>query len=116
MGDEVTPGADFELDWLDRKLREEADYIDDAGFTAGVMQKLPARRASRSIRAFILICAAIVASGAAYLLSGGGRFIFEAFARAELFSPLTIFIAALAIGFVITCGAAYAALRRSEAL
>lgn len=115
MGDELeVRGA--ELDWLDQKLRDDAQYIDDRGFTAGVMQKLPARRASRSLRAFVLILAAIVASGATYLLSGGGRFIFEAFAQAGLFSPLTIFIAALAIGLAITGAAAYAALKRSEAL
>ena len=29
-------------DWLDRRLREEMPYIDDAGFTARVVQKLPA--------------------------------------------------------------------------
>jgi uncharacterized membrane protein YcjF (UPF0283 family) len=111
MGDEVT-----ELDWLDAKLREEAPYIDDAGFTATVMQKLPARRASRSLRSTILLATAVLASLCAYYLSGGGRFIYEAFARAELFSPLTIVIAALAIGVGITLAATYAAVRRSEAL
>ena len=30
-------------DWLDARLRDEAPYIDDAGFTARVVQKLPAR-------------------------------------------------------------------------
>ena len=116
MGDELKPEADTELDWLDQKLREEAPYIDDAGFTAGVMQKLPARRASRSLRAVILIVAAIVASGAAYILSGGGRFVFEAFAHAGLFSPLTIFLAALMIGLLMTGGAVFAALKRTDAL
>ena len=116
MGNEVTQGADFELDWLDRRLREEATYIDDAGFTANLMQKLPARRAARSVRSTILIATAVLASLCAYYLSGGGRFIYEAFARAELFSTLTIFIAALAVGVAVTVGAAYAAMRRSEAL
>ena len=116
MGDEVTEGADFETDWLDRRLREEAQYIDDAGFTANVMLKLPAHRATRSLRSTILIATAVLASLCAYYLSGGGRFIYEAFARAELFSPLTILVAGLAIGFAITVGAAYAAMRRSEAL
>ena len=116
MGDEVTQGADFELDSLDRRLREEASYIDDAGFTAHVMHKLPARRTTRSLRSTILIATAVLASLCAYYLSGGGRFIYEAFARAELFSTFTILIAALAIGLAVTVGAAYAAMRRSEAL
>ncbi|MFL6537685.1 MAG: hypothetical protein ACJ8JD_05845 [Chthoniobacterales bacterium] len=116
MGDEVTEGIDFELDWLDRRMREEAHYIDDAGFTANVMQKLPARRATRSLRATILVATAVLASLCAYYLSGGGRFIYEALARAELFSPLAIVIAALAVGVALTLGAAYAAMRRSEAL
>ena len=29
-------------DWLDRKLREAAPYIDDDGFTARVMEAIPA--------------------------------------------------------------------------
>lgn len=109
MGDELT-----ELGWLDAKLREEAPYIDDAGFTAGVMQKLPARRASRSVRALILMVAAIAASAAAYFLSGGGRFIYEAVAHAELFSPLIIVLAALALGVVMVGVACYAAAKRAE--
>ena len=116
MGDELTTGADVELDWLDQKLREEAPYIDDAGFTAGVMRKLPAQRATRAVRAWILLLAAIFASGTAYFLSGGGRFLFDAFARAELFSPLTILIVGVGIAFTLTCAAGFAALRRSDTL
>ena len=33
----------FQEDWLDTRLREEAPYIDDGGFTARVIQQLPAR-------------------------------------------------------------------------
>jgi hypothetical protein len=116
MGDEVTQGAEFELDWLDRRLREEATYIDDAAFTANVMQKLPVRRATRSLRSAILIAAAVLASLCAYYLSGGGRFIYEVFAHAELFSPIAIVITALAVGVTVTLGAAYAAMSRSELL
>ena len=42
-------------DWLDARLREEAAYIDDAGFTARVVQKLPARAVGYSLRAVILL-------------------------------------------------------------
>ena len=36
-----------EEDWLDRQLREAAPYIDDKGFTARVLQQLPAPRWER---------------------------------------------------------------------
>lgn len=112
MGDELG-----ELDWLDAKLREEAPYIDDAGFSASVMQKLPPRRrATRSFRSTILLAAAVLASLCAYYLSGGGRFIYEAFARAELFSPPIIVLGALATGVAVTAVAAYAAYKRTDAL
>ena len=61
-------------DWLDARLREEMPYIDDEGFTARVVQKLPAAR-PRSFRAAILIGLTVVASVIAYLLSDGGRFL-----------------------------------------
>jgi hypothetical protein len=34
-------------DWLDQQLREAAPYIDDDGFTARVLQKLPVVRSQR---------------------------------------------------------------------
>lgn len=111
MGDEVET-----LDWLDRKLRDDAPYIDDAGFTASVMQKLPARRARRSVRSLILILAAVLASASAYVLSGGGKFIFEAFARSEMVSPLVVLLAAGVVGLCFTGAAAVAAFRRIDAL
>ena len=36
-------------DSLDARLRDEAVYIDDAGFTARVVQQLPARRMAQSV-------------------------------------------------------------------
>lgn len=67
MGDELTE----DLDWLDAKLRDDMPYIDDAGFTAQVVQKLPASRfASRKLRGFILFAAALIASVIAYLFAG----------------------------------------------
>jgi hypothetical protein len=115
MGDELTTGAEMELDWLDQKLRDEAAYIDDGGFTAAVAQKLPARRrASRRVRSLVLILAAVLASVVTYVLSSGGRFIFQGLAEASLFSPVSIFVAALAIGFLFTCAAAFAAAKRAD--
>ncbi len=43
-------------DWLDARLRDEARYIDDDGFTARVVQKLPGAGQSRTrSRAVILL-------------------------------------------------------------
>ena len=45
---------------LDRQLREAAPYIDDDGFTARVMARLPAaQREPRWLRAMILLGLAI---------------------------------------------------------
>ena len=62
---------------LDRQLREAAPYIDDDGFTAKVLQALPAAPAAAPfrLRGAILIMAALLASFLSYYLSGGGRFV-----------------------------------------
>jgi len=64
-------------DSLDARLRDDAPYIDDAGFTSRVVQKLPARQVRRSYRAFILIGITLVACLVAFRLSGGSGFFFE---------------------------------------
>src|SRR2546430_13285620 len=66
----------IEDETLDRQLREAAPYIDDDGFTARVMARLPAaRREPRWLRAMILLGMTLLGSGVVYLLSGGGRFV-----------------------------------------
>lgn len=81
---------------LDRQLREAAPYIDDDGFTARVLQSLPAQSASASdrLRGTILIVTALLASGLAYFLSGGGRFVDETLVR--LFALPTIWLLGVA--------------------
>jgi len=82
-------------DWLDARLREEMPYIDDDGFTARVVQKLPAAHHQRSFRGAILLCATILASVLAYFLSDGGRFlIVEAY---RLLSMPVLFVSLIAI-------------------
>jgi len=96
-------------DWLDARLREEMPYIDDDGFTAGVVQKLPASR-PRSFRAAILIGLTIIASIIAYVLSDGGRFlIVEAY---RLLSMPVVFVSVVAIvlSLIMTIVATSAAL------
>ena len=81
-------------DWLDRRLRE-MPYIDDAGFTARVVQKLPAPVSRQSWRAAILISVTLVASLVTYLASDGGRFLIVAFYRFA--SMPLVFISLVAI-------------------
>jgi hypothetical protein len=84
----------LEEDWLDTRLREEMPYINDDGFTARVVQKLPAQR-PRSFRAAILVSLTIIASIVAYVLSDGGRFlVVEAY---RLLSMPVVFVSVLAI-------------------
>src|ERR1044072_4876299 len=75
-------------DSLDAQLRDEAPYIDDAGFTSGVVRKLPARQVRRSYRNFILLGITLAACIAAYLLAGGSNFAFDTFANVA-FLPRT---------------------------
>ena len=80
-------------DWLDARLRDEAAYIDDAGFTSRVVHKLPARSVRRSYRAAILLVVTIAASVAAYFLAGGKWFVAErpGFRPGFIASPTTVF-------------------------
>ncbi|MBA2435382.1 MAG: hypothetical protein M3480_04825 [Verrucomicrobiota bacterium] len=87
----------FQEDWLDRRLREEMPYIDDEGFTAAVVQKLPAAQAPGSYRAAILIGLTLLASVIAYFLSDGGRFFVVAAYR---LAGMPLFF----ISFVAICG------------
>ena len=96
-------------DWLVRRLREEMPYIDDAGFTARIVQKLPAAQSRRSYRAAILIGLTLLASFIAYVISDGGHFlVVEAYRLAAM--PL-VFISLVAIccSLVMTAVAAGAA-------
>ncbi|MEP6810741.1 MAG: hypothetical protein ABI992_10895 [Chthoniobacterales bacterium] len=64
-------------DWLDAKLRDEAPYLDDAGFTVRVLSQLPARRQSRSLRNAFFFAITLLACVVAYFVSGGGSFLGE---------------------------------------
>jgi hypothetical protein len=104
-------------DWLDRQLREAAPYINDAGFTAGVLAKMPPRRQPRfSSRAVILIGLTLIGSLLAYILSGGGAFVFEGIARVSALPLLWLFIAAFVCGILVTTGGLIAAVAKSREL
>jgi hypothetical protein len=91
-------------DWIDARLRDDASYIDDGGFTTSVVQKLPAHRVRHSLRAVILLGVTLVASAIAYLLSGGGWFIAEGVTRFALLPLPVIWLCAAGATFVVMAG------------
>ena len=103
-------------DQLDRQVREAAPYIDDNGFTARVLQQLPApRRTRRSFRSAILLAAALLASALAYVASDGGRFLIVTMERLVTLPAVWLFALALGSGLlVMTVGAIAAIAKASE--
>src|ERR1044071_7170089 len=100
-------------DWIDARLREEASYIDDAGFTARVVQKLPASRVRQSLRGIILLGVTLAASAIAYLLSGGVWFIAEGVARFALLPLPVIWLCAAAATSLVMAGGFAAVVSRT---
>ncbi|PYK15017.1 MAG: hypothetical protein DME55_14245 [Verrucomicrobia bacterium] len=97
-------------------MREAAPYIDDEGFTARVLQQLPApRRAHDLLRAAILLGMTLLASGLAYVVSGGGRFISITLERLAALPVLWVFVLALASGLMIAAVGAAAAISQGRA-
>ena len=104
-------------DWLDRQLREAAPYIDDEGFTARVLQQLPAlRRSRRSLRSAILLGVTLLASVLAYLLSDGGRFLVVAATRLTTLPTLWLLVVALSSGILVMAGGVIAAISKTREL
>ena len=101
-------------DWLDARLRDEAPYIDDAGFTSRVAQKLPARQVRRSYRAFILIGITLVACLTAFRLSGGTSFVFEGFTYVTMMPATMMWLFVGAAAVLIMAGSMAAAYSRSR--
>ena len=101
----------FQEDWLDTRLREEAPYIDDGGFTARVIQQLPARRA-RSFRAAIIFCITLLGSAITYGVSDGGKFMIAAVNRLASMPVLFVCLIAICCGLVMTAIATGAALSK----
>lgn len=89
-------------DWLDARLREEAPYIDDGGFTALVMQKLPNRPQRPSLRGLLLLFITLLASAITYEISDGGRFVVAAFERLAAMPLLYICVIAVACCLILS--------------
>ena len=102
-------------DWLDARLRDEAPYIDDGGFTVKVVQGLPvSQRPRRSFRAIILLCITLLGSVVTYAVSGGGKFIGSGIDRVAALPVLWILILAVVCSVVLTSLATAAAFSRTR--
>jgi fatty acid desaturase len=101
-------------DWLDARLREEAPYIDDAGFTAGVVRKLPSRQVRRSYRVFILLGITFAACIAAFWFAGGTSLAFDAYANMAMMPVTAMWILAAGAALLVMAGGLAAALSRSR--
>ena len=101
-------------DWLDRQLREATPYIDDAGFTARVLQSLPPPRRQRDLlRVVLQLAITVLASALAYVV-GGGKFVSASVMQITTLPTLWIFASALGVGVVVTAGSLFAAVRTRE--
>ena len=99
---------------LDRQLRDAAPYIDDEGFTARVIARLPAaRREPRSLRVMILLGVTALGSGVAYFLSGGGRFVREGVIQVSSFPIWLLLVFAFGCGLVVGAFAVIFAIRKT---
>jgi hypothetical protein len=102
-------------DWLDRRLREAAPYVDDNGFTARVLRQLPPPRRTRgSFRGAILLAVTVLATVLAYVLSDGGRFLIVTAARLMTLPTLWLFILALASGILLMAVGVIAAISKAR--
>ena len=101
-------------DWLDARLRDETAYIDDAGFTSRVVQKLPVRSVRRSSRAAILLAVTIAASVLAYFLAGGSWFIAERLTLFAMMPATRILLIAVAATVLVMAGGLAMALSKTR--
>jgi hypothetical protein len=99
---------------LDRQLREALPYVDDDGFTARVMANVPAApREPRWLRAMVLLGLALLGSGVAYLLSGGGRVVREGVIQMADFPIWLLLVFAFGCGLVVGAFAVIFAIRKT---
>lgn len=107
-------GAMIDDETLDRQLREAAPYVDDDGFTACVMARLPAtRREPEWLRAMILIGLALIGVGIAYVI-GGGYVIREGILRLAEFPIWLLLVFAFGCGLVVGAFAVIFAVRKTQ--
>src|SRR5947208_4071616 len=101
-------------DSLDARLRDEAPYIDDAGFTSRVVQKMPARQVRRSHRVFMLLGITLAACLAAFWFAGGTSLALDAYTNVAMMPVMWMWIYAAAAALLVMAGGLAAALSRSR--
>ena len=98
---------------LDRQLREAVPYINDDGFTARVIARLPAPRSEpRWLRAMIVLGLALLGTGIAYLI-GGGHVVREGLVDLANFPIWLLLVFAFGCGLVIGAFAVIFAIRKT---
>ena len=98
---------------LDRQLREAVPYINDDGFTARVMARLPAtRREPQWLRAMIIVGLALLGTGVAYVI-GGGHVVREGIVEFANFPIWLLLVFAFGCGLVVGAFAVIFAIRKT---
>ncbi|HXO94046.1 MAG TPA: hypothetical protein VN825_07910, partial [Candidatus Acidoferrum sp.] len=109
--DKVNPMIDGET--LDRQLREAVPYINDDGFTARVLARLPAaRREPQWLRVMIVLGLALLGTGVAYLI-GGGHIVREGIIEFANFPIWLLLVFAFGCGLVVGAFAVIFAIRKT---
>ena len=99
---------------LDSQLREAVPYINDDGFTARVVAMLPVgRREPQWLRAMIVIGLALIGTGMAYFLSGGGTFVRQGVVQIADFPIWLLLVFAFGCGLVVGAFAVIFAIRKT---
>jgi len=103
---------------LDRQLREAVPYINDDGFTVRVIAKLPAaqRREPQWLRAMIVVGLALIGTGIAYFLSGGGTLVRQGVIQITDFPIWLLLVFAFGCGLVVGAFAVIFAIRKTPEL
>lgn len=101
-------------DSLDAQLRDDAPYIDDAGFTSRVVHQLPARQVRRSYRAFFMLGITVAACLVAFWMAGGTSFAYETFANMAFMPVIWMWVCVGAVGVLVMAGGVAAALSRGR--
>jgi hypothetical protein len=98
---------------LDRQLREAVPDINDDGFTACVLARLPAaRREPQWLRVMIVLGLALLGTGVAYLI-GGGHIVREGIIEFANFPIWLLLVFAFGCGLVVGAFAVIFAIRKT---
>ena len=98
---------------LDRQLREAVPYINDDGFTARVIARLPAaRREPQWLRAMIVLGLALLGTGIACVI-GGGHVVREGIIEFASFPIWLLLVFAFGCGLVVGAFAVVFAIRKT---